>query len=166
MFKHILVPLDGSILAEKALPPALEVARCFDSKITLMRVAQVPVLPSVDGFAFAELDATLRQQAREEAQDYLRAQAGSLRQQGYNVHYHLEVSQPVAENILDTADLLNVDAIVMSTHGWGGLRRWVYGSVADKVLRHAKVPVLLIRADDQKMELAISSVEDLAVNLN
>ncbi len=166
MFKHILVPLDGSILAEKALPAALEVARRFDSKITLMRVAQTPVLPGVDGFAFAELEATLRQQAREEAQDYLRAQAGSLRQQGYNVHYHLEVSQPVAETILNTADLLNVDAIVMSTHGWGGIRRWVYGSVADKVLRHAKVPVLLIRADDQKMELSISSVEDLAVNLN
>jgi nucleotide-binding universal stress UspA family protein len=72
----------------------------------------------------------------------------------------------VAENILNTADLLNVDAIVMSTHGWGGIRRWVYGSVADKVLRHAKVSVFLIRANDQKMELAIASVEDLAVNPN
>jgi nucleotide-binding universal stress UspA family protein len=166
MFKHILVPLDGSVLAEKALPPALELARSFDSKITLVRIAQIPTLPSVDGFTFAELHATLREQAREEASAYLRAQAGSLRQQGYNVHHHLEVAQPVAECILETADLLNVDAIVMSTHGLGGVRRWVYGSVADKVLRHAKVPVLLIRANEERMALSISDVDELTASLN
>lgn len=60
----------------------------------------------------------------------------------------------------------NVDAIVMSTHGWGGIRRWVYGSVADKVLRHAKVPVLLVRAGEDKMKLPVSSLEDLTAMLN
>jgi nucleotide-binding universal stress UspA family protein len=113
-----------------------------------------------------ELGASLREQARQEALEYLRGQAGSLRQQGYDVRTHSEFGQPVAEHILNTADLLEVDTIVMSTHGWGGLRRWVYGSVADKVLRHAKVPVVLIRASEDKMQGEFSSVQDKSTMLN
>jgi nucleotide-binding universal stress UspA family protein len=166
MFKHILVPLDGSALAESALPAALELARHFESKITLLRVAQAPLLPNIDGYSTVELDASLRDQARQEAIEYLRGQAGSLRQQGYDVRVHSAVGQPVAEHILSTADLLEIDTIVMSTHGWGGLRRWVYGSVADKVLRHAKIPVVLIRASESERESELSHGEKEMEALN
>jgi nucleotide-binding universal stress UspA family protein len=166
MFKHILVPLDGSALAESALPAALALARCFESKITLLRVAQAPLLPNIDGYSTVELDASLREQARQEAIEYLRGLAGSLRQQGYDVRTHSAVGQPVAEHILNTADLLDVDTIVMSTHGWGGLRRWVYGSVADKVLRHAKVPVVLMRANEDVRESEASPDQDEMELLN
>jgi nucleotide-binding universal stress UspA family protein len=166
MFNHILVPLDGSALAETALPAALELARSFESKITLLRVAHTPLLPGLDGYSFAEIDATLREQARQEAIEYLRAQAGSLRQQGYDARTHVTIGQPVAEHILNVTDLLEVDTIVMSTHGWGGIRRWVYGSVADKVLRHAKVPVLLIRASEAEMQEEPSAGADQAAMLN
>jgi nucleotide-binding universal stress UspA family protein len=59
-------------------------------------------------------------------------------------------------------DAQNMDAIVMSTHGRGGLVRWVYGSVADKVLRHADVPVLLVRADADEFDVELPAVANEA----
>lgn len=150
MFQHILVPLDGSRLAEAALPPALQLASKFDGKITLVRVAQPPHLVLANGGgAYADLLIDLREQADEEAEEYLRAHQGSLRQQGYRIDIRVAAGEPVAEIILEIGDGIDADTIVMSTHGRGGLSRWVYGSVADKVLRHARVPVLLIRAKEE-----------------
>lgn len=147
MFKHLLVPLDGSHLAETALPAALVLASQFESEITLLRVVRPPyVATNVGGGAYAEMIIGLRDLARDEATTYLKGHQGSLRQQGYKVHAHLNEGESVAEIILDVAAGLGIDTIVMSTHGRGGLGRWVYGSVADKVLRSACVPVLLVRA--------------------
>lgn len=153
MFQHILVPLDGSPLAEAAIAPALALADKFGSKITLLRVAAQPYLPT-DGLSasYAELISGLREQALADARAYLSAQQGSLRQQGYNIQAQVTELEPVAEAILDVADADKIDMIVMSTHGRGGITRWVYGSVADRVLRHAHVPVLLIRPERQHSE--------------
>ena len=150
MFQHILVPLDGSPLAEAALGPALALADKFGSEITLLRVSVQPYLPT-DGLnaSYADLIAGLREQALADARTYLATQQGSLRQQGYSVHAQVTELEPVAEAILNVAEADKVDTIVMSTHGRGGLSRWVYGSVADRVLRHAHVPVLLIRPENQ-----------------
>ena len=146
MFKHLLVPLDGSPLAEKALPATLEIASRFDSEITLLRVIQPPyVLTNVGGSNYAALFTALRDQAEEEAKSYLTTQQNSLRQQGYQVHAQMVNGDPIAEIILQVAETTQADMIVMSTHGRGGLSRWVYGSVADRILRHANIPVLLIR---------------------
>lgn len=147
MFKHLLVPLDGSSLAEKALPAALSLAQKFDSEITLLRIVPpVYLAADVSGSSYGAVIGNLRQMAFAEAEVYLKEQKGSLRQQGYKVHTHLLEGEDVAHLILSLLESLNIDTVVMSTHGRGGLNRWVYGSVADKVLRQATVPVLLIRA--------------------
>ena len=156
MFKHLLVPLDGSHLAELALPPALELAGCFDSEITLLCVTRTPyIATSTDGSAYADLVINLREQAHEEATQYLQAQQGSLRQQGYKVHIHVTEGEPIAQVILDVAQGVDVDTIVMSTHGRGGISRWVFGSVADRVLRQADIPVVLIRAKQKASEVDV-----------
>lgn len=150
MFKHLLVPLDGSYLAEAALPAALELASRFDSEITLLRVTRTPYFTtSVSGSAYAELLINLRNQTHQEAVDYLKTHQRALRQQGFKVHTHITEGEPVAEIVLDVADGLDVDTIVMSTHGRGGMSRWVFGSVADRILQQARVPVVLLRAQER-----------------
>lgn len=161
MFKHILVPLDGSHLAEAALPAALALASRFDGEITLLRVVRPPyIMTNTGGAVYAELLVALRDQMHEEATAYLKNYQGSLRQQGYVAHSHITEVEPVAEAILDVAEALGVDTIVMSTHGRGGMSRWVYGSVADKVLRGATVPVLLIRAREETLDWSTPVTSD------
>ena len=161
MFKHILVPLDGSHLAETALTAALEIAAKFESEITLLRVVLPPfTIYSVDGRAYADVLIAMRQRAHNEAENYLKALKSSLRQKGYIVHAQIAESESPATAILDVVEAQNMDGIVMSTHGRGGLMRWVYGSVADKVLRHANVPVLLIRAKGAEDNAQVSVVAD------
>lgn len=154
MFKRILVPLDGSKLAEKALPTVLELASHFDSDITLLRVVHPPhlMLTNAGGTAYADLFVSLQQQAEEEATTYLKGHQGALQRQGYHIHIRIAVGEPIAEIILDAVRAVEADVIVMSTHGRGGLSRWVFGSVADKILQHADVPILLIRAKDEEMD--------------
>lgn len=147
MFSHILVPLDGSDFAEQALPVALELASRFDSEITLLRVV-VPadVLLSMQrGYAaaFVELSA-LAHHLLEIAQSYLQKLQTSLVQQGRAVNVCVIEDAYVAEAILRAAERLATDTIVMSTHGRGGVRRMVLGSVADRVVHQAAVPVVLV----------------------
>ena len=163
MFKHLLIPLDGSELAEQALAAATELARQFNSQITLLRVADAPyLLTQATNRSFAELITSLREAERQEAITYLRQCQETLQQEGFNVQYAVAEGEPVAEQILQRVKPLGADTIVMSTHGWGGLRRWVYGSVADRVLRHATVPVLLVRGRETKED---ESNETIVVNI-
>ena len=154
MFSHILVPLDGSHLAEAALPAAMALARNFESELTLVRVLQPPhiMMTAANGSVYAQLIVELRQQAEEDAHDYMQSHQGSLRQQGFTVHTEMPEGENIADALLQAAAKANADTIVMSTHGRGGISRWVFGSVADKVLRHAAVPVLLIRAKEEKAD--------------
>jgi nucleotide-binding universal stress UspA family protein len=147
MFQHILLPLDGSEIAEQALPPALKLAAQFDAEITLLRVIQPPyVATHISGSAYGEVINSLRRIAYEEGMGYLKEQQAALRDQGHKTHIHLVEGDDVAGIILNLIQTLEVDTVVMSTHGRGGISRWVYGSVADKLLRVATVPILLIRA--------------------
>lgn len=152
MFKHILVPLDGSHFAEQALPAAMGVAARFESDITLLRVAHAPAISMEANYAQADVITGLRRQAQDEAAAYLKAQKGSLRQQGYRVHMHQAQGRDPAVRILESAAGLGVDLIVMSTHGRSGIRRWLIGSVADRLLRTANVPVLLIRVKEAPLD--------------
>lgn len=144
MFKHLLVPLDGSELAETALPMALAIAERFDSKVTLLQAVHLPRFTNEDR-TLVDLYLNLSQEMQQEAEAYLQAKQKVLRATGYSANYHIVVEKAPADAILLAADELGVDAIVMSTHGHGGLARWVFGSVADKVLRRAHVPILLTR---------------------
>lgn len=151
MFNHLLVPLDGSHLAEAALPAATELASKFNSKMTLVWVIQPPhlIMTAANGSVYAQLLTEMRHQSEQDAQSYLRSHKGSLRQQGYDVQAVVVEGENVADALLDVATDRAIDTIVMSTHGRGGISRWVFGSVADKVLRQAEVPVLLIRAKEE-----------------
>lgn len=151
MFKHILVPLDGSGFAEAAIPYALEMAAQFDSDITLLRVVLPPrvgegaLSPESANFVIR-----MRDDLYKEAIDYLQSQKGSLRQQNYRVHYQVAESEDVAAEIISATKGADADTIVMCTHGRGGLGRFLFGSVAMRVLQSATVPVLLIRPDGRR----------------
>ncbi|HMT20585.1 MAG TPA: universal stress protein [Promineifilum sp.] len=139
MFRHILVPLDGSGFSEAALPYALEMAAQFDSDITLLRV----VLPPRIGEGAlspesADFMIKMRDDLYKEAIDY-------LRQQNYRVHYQVAESEDIAAEIISAVRGADADTVIMCTHGRGGLSRWLFGSVATRVLQSSPVPVLVIR---------------------
>jgi len=146
VFKHLLVPLDGSGFAEAALPYALELAAQFDSDITLLRVIAPPRLGegalTPDS---ADFTIRVRDDLYKEAIEYLQFQKGSLRSQHYRAHYQVVEAEDVATEIINTARGVGADTVVMCTHGRGGLSRWLFGSVATRVLQSAPVPVLIVR---------------------
>ena len=152
MFNHLLVPLDGSKLAEMALPMAKSIAGQFNSRITLL---QVVALPYAAGFGhessgtFSDLN-SLNQEMKREATSYMEAKRQVLHQAGIQVDVQIVMGKSAAEAILTAVDELEADTIVMSTHGRSGLMRWVFGSVADKVLRHADVPIMLVRVPTEE----------------
>ena len=146
-YERLLVPLDGSALAEQALPHAEELARATGAEIVLLRVPTVP--PFVTwGPDPGMLMPALLNEAYEEADAYLANVARRLRACGFVVRKAPMDPGPVADTIIDYAHEADIDLIVMSTHGRSGIGRWVFGSVTDRVLRGAGVPVLLVRASD------------------
>ena len=143
MNQRILVPLDGSPLAELALPEALALAKLPESRVTLLHV----IPPIEDVISDGEL-ITIDQQwesRRIHAMHYLEKICERPDWKHVNVDVAVEMGIP-AETILDFAQRHKIDRIVMTTHGRTGINRWVYGSVADKVLRAADRTVVLVRA--------------------
>lgn len=160
MFEHLLVPLDGSELSEAALPMATAVAKKFRSKITLISAVHIPYYVG-EGLDFAELYDAMSQNQEDETKAYLQSKQRALLDAGFHVDIHVVMGQPAAEAILQTVAERGIDTIVMSTHGRGGLMRWVFGSVTDQVLRKAAVPVLLARvAPRQRHRAEESPIED------
>jgi nucleotide-binding universal stress UspA family protein len=145
-FKRILVPLDGSPLAERALPAALALAQKFESQIILLRVLDIPVPTPPTSHPEVTIGwvREARQHAHQEAESYLETVQGELDRQGVKTRILLRDTAP-PEDILDVAGAEDIDLIIMSSHGRSGLARWTFGSVADKVARHSPCPVLLIR---------------------
>ncbi len=144
MIKKILVSLDGSRLAEKALPYARTLAQKFDAELILVRVLQPMVIMSDYGYVPFYQSQVLQEEA--DAKVYLRSIQKKFSKLGLTIHIEVLEGNPVAETILDMARETAVDLIVMSTHGRSGLSQWVYGSVANKVLQHAPCPIFLVRA--------------------
>jgi nucleotide-binding universal stress UspA family protein len=141
MYTRLLVPLDTSDLAEQALPHAEALARCFRAELELVTVIHVAgdEVPE-EGDALDEYDPR-----RLEVQEYLDGLAGRLKEDGLSVSAVIRHGDVAEEIILHATDA-RCDLIVICTHGRSGLGRWVYGSVADRVLRYSPVPVLLVRA--------------------
>jgi nucleotide-binding universal stress UspA family protein len=146
MFQRILVPLDGSLRGEQALPVAARLARAFDGSLVLLRVAYPPVvyegyMPELSPFPQPTLEAEL-----EKVTDYLEGIAHSDNLAGTKTEIKVLVG-PTAPTILSFAQSFPADMIVMSSHGYTGVKRWALGSVADKLVRHAPVPVLVLREE-------------------
>ena len=150
MYKKILVPLDGSKLAECALPHVEELAKGCDTEEVIL----VSVTERVQGYrALEEPSQPLGQRLvpeafgkkEKQAQRYLDRIAKTMEAKGINVGTEVLLWKP-AEAIVGYAKQFGCDLIVMASHGRSGPSRWAYGSVADKVLRASCIPVLMVRA--------------------
>jgi nucleotide-binding universal stress UspA family protein len=141
VYSSITVPLDASELAEQALSHAIEIAKRFGAQVELLTVVPTVLEDTIEREGAGDTfdPRTL------EAQEYLQAVAGRLTDEGISVSTTVRRGD-VAEEIIDHAS--HCDLIVMCTHGRSGLGRWVYGSITDRTLRHAGVPVLLVRASE------------------
>ncbi len=147
VLKHLLVPLDGTPLAERVVQPALALGQPMQARFTLLRLI-TPWLfpghdPSVDsptGEGGGRLDLQ-----HHEAQAYLEAIAEGIRKRGCSVQTCVAVHRQPAAGILEEARQVGADCITLATHGRGGLKRLLLGSVADKVLRSATIPLLVCR---------------------
>lgn len=141
MFERILVPLDGSEVAETILPYVEGLAATHKAKIVLLRVALAHTLPGQDEIK-AEVSVV------REAEDYLKGVEERLRKKGFDVESHVRYGKG-AEEIVDFCQEPNIDAVAMFTHGRTGIGRWLLGSVAEKVVRHCPIPTLLFRPKEQ-----------------
>lgn len=141
MYKKILVPLDGSELAKKALDQAEKLAKAFDAEIVLFQV--VPFMP-IYGSPELVTPLIIDEKQKESAERYLTNLAEELKERGHKVTSMVRTGQQVAVEIIDFAKESGVDLIVMCTHGRSGITRWVLGSIALKVLTRAETPILLI----------------------
>ena len=141
MYKKILVPLDGSELAKKALDHAEKLAKTFDAEIILFQV--VPFLP-IYGSPELVTPLIVDEKQRESAEKYLTNLAEELKKRGLKVTAMVRTGQQVAVEIIDFAKETGVDLIVMCTHGRSGITRWVLGSVTHKVLTRTETPILLL----------------------
>ncbi len=139
MFKHILVPLDGSSLAESALPAAAAMASTLHAQVTLFHVIEQNAPEAVHH------DHHLTQAA--EAESYLAGMARQHFLKGVPVDWHVHTAEvrDVAASIADHASELNADLVVMCTHGRSGVRDMLFGSIAQQVIARGIAPVLLLR---------------------
>jgi len=144
MYKRILLPLNGSAQARHALPHAIAQAKRFGAELVLLEVLS-PSL-GMHGLEKGSREWVSRYKtnlARENLQDA----AAEAQQRGVRVKMSTAEGH-APTRIVEFAEENDVDLIVMSTHGRSGLSRWLIGSVADRVLRGAKVPVLLVRTEN------------------
>ena len=145
-FDRILVPLDGSALAEAALEPVTELAQLVDATITLVNVVAPAVLITEPALQLPQgYDEKVTAIRRDAAQDYLRDVVERLHEQDIKASGLTVIGAGVAEVILDLARSEGVGLMAIATHGRSGLKRLMLGSVADKLVRAAEVPVLVCR---------------------
>jgi nucleotide-binding universal stress UspA family protein len=151
----MMVPLDGSELAECVLPHVEAFVKGFNlSDVILVRVVEPEavsyrhMLPKETPTMAAQREADRKSSAK----DYLNRVAARIRCEGATLRGEVLVGK-AAESLIDYAEKNNIDLILTATHGRSGVTRWVLGSVADKILRSANVPVLMVRALGTKGEI-------------
>jgi len=146
MFKRILVTLDGSALAEQALPYAIAQANCFGAQLILLKVIP-PLLearsPRMEAWAAAKVREELAPIAEQLRAEGIPVEIVSIEGGG---------GGGPAPDIVQYAAHNEIDLIVMSTRGHGGFNRWILGSTADGVVCRATVPVLLVRVTEEPGE--------------
>lgn len=143
-YRKILVCLDGSALAEAALPHAQVLASDEEAEIILLRVSANPAAE----FSFSDptIADNFIQEMEAETLSYMQSARGKLQKAGCRASFLIRQGA-TAETILQTASEIKADVIVMSTHGRSGIQRWLLGSVADRIVTHSHIPVMLIRPE-------------------
>jgi nucleotide-binding universal stress UspA family protein len=144
MYTHILVPLDGSPLAEQILPHVRALAEVGDRpRITLLRAVPREYPDIVEGETTNAVVNPM-EGLLADARAYLEQIARPLRAEGLDVRVEVVVRQP-AEAIVELAARERVDLVAMATHGRGGVGRWVFGSVTQKIMHLTPAPMLVVR---------------------
>ncbi|MFZ4815744.1 MAG: universal stress protein [Phototrophicaceae bacterium] len=146
-YKKIVVPIDGSGLSQRAIPHATDIARTNASEIILLHVFRPPAHEYTDIIALAGQDQQL-DQMRDQVKQYLMSLRNNLREEGINCRAQMIEGAGVATLICDYINAEGADLVVMSTRGHTGLARFVFGSVANKVLHGVRIPVMLVYPDD------------------
>jgi nucleotide-binding universal stress UspA family protein len=142
MYKRVLVPLDGSPLAEAIIPFLTQIAGPLDMSIVLLRVLEPVPLAVVEGVR--QTIVNVSESRRRDAEAYLVSVAAPLQARGIETSSEVRSGRPDLQ-IVETAREIGADLIAMSTHGRSGLGRLLFGSVAEQVLRQAEVPVFMMR---------------------
>lgn len=143
---RILVPLDGSPLAESVLEEVCAIATATNHHLTLLRVIQPVVRTlSMPEAPYVEVDEDLTAMQRSEAEDYLESMEELVRVRGIGCTTLALIAPNAAETILEVARPSRFTLVAMATHGLGGVRRLLLGSCTDKVIRGAELPVLVYR---------------------
>jgi nucleotide-binding universal stress UspA family protein len=147
MYSTILVPLDGSKLAECVLPHVETLVKGSQAKrVIFARVVEPFHPPTSDYVINDEMRQKVDKEHRVYAENYLKEIVGHIKYQG-GVRVDTQVLYGnVAESLAEFANKNQVDIIVIATHGRSGISKWVWGGVADRVLRSSCVPVLMVRA--------------------
>jgi nucleotide-binding universal stress UspA family protein len=155
MFAKILVPLDGSELSECSLERVKQAAAGGGTtEVILLRVIEPVTSNEASAWMQAGYTVTdVQNKNKTAARDYLAQAAERLIKQGISTRGEV-VEGRAAESILDYAEKNKVDLILISTHGRSGISRWTFGSVADRVVRHSPIPVLLISPPGCRLESA------------
>ena len=149
MYKRVVVPLDGSSLAECMLHFVVDIAGPLDLEVVLLRVVK-PVPPVVtEGSRTMIVDDVAARLA--DARRYLAPLADELRAKGVRVRTEVRHGQPIVDEIIEGARQAGADLIAMTTHGRSGLGRLLFGSVAEAVLRQAEIPVFLMRMTEDQV---------------
>jgi nucleotide-binding universal stress UspA family protein len=145
--RSVVVPLDGSELAEKVLPIVADMAKKLDLEVELFRAYHIPynVYAGDEGFNAANYDELLTS-VREEAKAYLDKKAAELGRLGASKVTCVTKEGFAADEIIAFGRKTADNLIAMSSHGRSGVKRWVLGSVAETVVRHSGDPVLIVRA--------------------
>jgi nucleotide-binding universal stress UspA family protein len=153
MFRRLLVPLDGSQRAERALPTAARIAHATDSTVVLLQVVSLPV-EYLGGLAPAPiLTDELIEQELAESRSYLATIAQSESLKGLHVWTEVEFGL-AGEQILGVVESQAVDLVVLCSHGRTGFKRWALGSVAHRVIHNSHVPVLVLREGGPSLPVA------------
>src|SRR6266508_1587579 len=145
--KSIFVPLDGSGLAEKALPHAVALAKKLKLTVQLLRVYTLPPDAYVVADSVVARDsAQFKEAMHKEVESYLEGKVETLRAEGLDDVIGTAMEGDPASEIIDLAAKTANSLVAMSTHGRSGVGRWLLGSVAEKIIQNSHAPVLLIRA--------------------
>ncbi len=158
-FQRVLIPLDGSEIAERILDSTIALGAPSHAEYTLLRIVDPTTYldDTIDKSASARLGASTLERIRDvsnsahqEATVYLEGVAERLRAQGHSVQVRVVSDSNHAAAILKSADAYASDLVAMATHGRGGLKRMILGSIADKVVRGSQIPVLVHNSRDEE----------------
>ena len=144
--KSIIVPLDGSELAESVLPTAAAIAKASDFEVVLCRVYELPATAYYGAEDYLPNYDALKAQVKDEAQSYLDQKLEALKAMGLAKASSVLLEGSGADEIIHYAQTHPDSLVAMCTHGRSGVKRWVLGSVTEKVVRHSGDPVLVVRS--------------------